>query len=236
MSRNTATQRNERMTNVLLKTACEEAWQQDIDAIPSDEVLAQLYPDTSSLDNKIAIVIKQAKNTYRLRQTVRMAGRAAAILLVLFLVSLVPIMTIEASRNFIRNIFVDVRSDHVLVDFGGSLGVDATFSQRVTAHMPTGFLLAGSHASDALVFLSFENAVGQYIDIFHHVTYDATLAIDNEERMLSYMMLNNIRLLLFEAQEPDEAHTVIWEYGSGMVYIASNMALDALLRFISQVL
>ena len=104
------TDRNEKLFDAMVKTAFEEAVQQEMDSLPSREKLNEMYPSSEAFDKQIMAIIAKEEKTYKRRQASKQAlkvfTRIAASIAILFTVSTLALMSVETSRVFIFNAFM----------------------------------------------------------------------------------------------------------------------------------
>jgi len=74
-------ERNEKIFDAILKIALEEAVQEEMDALPSNEELNKLYPRSEALDKKVYAAIRREYRPVRIKRAVHKLARVAAVFL-----------------------------------------------------------------------------------------------------------------------------------------------------------
>ncbi|MCL1844040.1 MAG: hypothetical protein FWF79_09520 [Defluviitaleaceae bacterium] len=108
MESNTNIKRNEKIFNSLFDIAADEAFKEEMDALPSCEELNNMYPRTKSLDKKVYAVINKELNALKRKRALRTLAKVAAVLCIIVVASAGALISIEASRNFILNFIIDI--------------------------------------------------------------------------------------------------------------------------------
>jgi len=189
----------EQLFDELLKIAAKDAMQREMDAEPSLEELNALYPRSKSLDKKVYAAIKRYERAEKIKKSMYVFSRAAAVLCIVIVLGGSLLYSVEASRNFIRNLLIDVREDHVVLDFGHRCAAVTTEKGLTFGYFPQGFELVNAHVLEAFNIFLFTNGMGDEIIVEHHFSNSLLMTIDNELREFSIGTLNGNKAFFFES-------------------------------------
>jgi hypothetical protein len=218
---------NEKLFDILLKVAAEEVIKEEMDALASCEELNAMYKPSAILEKKVHSIISKASRPYRLRKAMRNFTKIAACFGLLFALSTVVLMSIEASRNHIINIFIGIQDDHVVFEFGQN-GADPNISGIIMGYIPESFELINSQAFEDFSFLIYANHQGEQIIITREIASILSVAIDNEIRSFSSTRLNGQQAYLFEAIDDNETNILMWQLGNDVFAIESHININTL--------
>jgi hypothetical protein len=220
--------RDEALFNAVLNVAFKDAMEREMQEMPSLEALNDMYPVSHALDRRVHQTINRSMRARKTKQAVRIVSKVAAVLCLFVIVGGGVLVSVEASRNFIRNLFVDVREDHVVLDFGEgevavSIGDGITFS-----YMPAKFNLIASHEQELFNIFIYADESGAEIVIEHIFSAFAPIGVDTELRDFSMIMLDGREIFLFESRYSYANNRVLWEYEGGIISVSSTLPMSEL--------
>ena len=220
--------RDEALFDAVLNVAFKDAMEREMQEMPSLETLNDMYPVSPALDRRVYQTINRSMRARKMKQAVRIVSKIAAVLCLFVIVGGGVLVSVEASRNFIRNLFVDVREDHVVLDFGeGEVAV--SIGDGITLeYLPEGFRLVARHNLDLFNLLVFADDAGTEIVVEHIFTAFAPIGIDNELRDFSMAVLNGRDVFIFEAFYNYAPNKILWEHEGSMISISSTLSLSEL--------
>jgi hypothetical protein len=229
----------------MLKVAAEEATMQEMDEFPSREELEKLYPRSEAFDKRIAKIIGKHERTEKRKKAARTFARVAAAVGIFFTVSVITLMSVEASRNFILRTIFNVHDDHVVFEFGEPEHVvfdlgddwheehgDLMFpsDNPLQGFLPVEFEYINSYRSPTGDTFVFTNETGEQI-IFLQNTKGEGLRIyaGNENNEFTTREINNREVFVFEAESSDSFHNIMWEDDRYIYSLLSEVDIDILI-------
>ena len=230
MKNNASIDKDDILFEAFLRVAAKEALREEMDELPSLEELNEQYPRSESLDKKVYSAIRKEIAAVKRRQLIRTTTKVAAGFALFFAITMAALMSVEASRNFILNLFVDIRNDHITFDFGQG-NRDAVDSGDVDfRHIPAGFELVNSQILDDMSIYIFVDSRGHQIVIQQHHIGAFLFAADNEYREYTIILLNDQEMHLFMAQDAQDPSIVMWTSEEYTFVIHANIEMDNILR------
>ncbi|MDD2955490.1 MAG: DUF4367 domain-containing protein [Oscillospiraceae bacterium] len=175
----------------LLRDAGEEYVRQMLEEIPDEEELANMFPDTSSLDLKMESVYRAEKRAQAARRFSRWGHRAAVIALVAVGTCVATIFSVKALRVQFLSMFVEPHPEYTAFSFrdpdtGGS--PDYTVPRHLqpvendyeATYVPEGYQISQQEEYQYMKMIIYENAEG---DVIHLDMMEATgtgISLDTE--------------------------------------------------------
>jgi len=228
---NDTTHKDDKIFEALLKIAADEAVRDEMESLPALEELNKMHPPSNALREKTRITIKNEEKTYKRKKLLRNFKKIAAMIGFVFAICTAVIFSVEAYRNFIINIFINVQDDHVAFDFGQDEPSTSTY-ESVHHYMLDGFELINRQSMDTFEISIYRNADGQQIIVTRHIATYIAIAIDNEARYFTIVYLEGQRVHFFEADDIDDPSVVMWQDRNDVISIHANIDIDDLLVLI----
>ena len=224
MTRNFDADWNERLFEAMLGVAVEEAVLKEMGSLPSREELDSMYPPSDTFNRKIKRIIRKKEKTYRHKLATKAFLKAAACLGILFTISIVVLISVEASRIFILNTLISIQEDHVAFEFYGSVNS----INNETEVLFEGFEHVTSQISDNKVISTYVSFDGDQIIFQQHEGTNLRIAIDNDYREFSSINIYSQEAYLFESMDEDY-HVVMWAQENTVYIILSRIDVRELL-------
>lgn len=136
----------EKLFDAILKVAAEDATKQEACGLPTQEELKSLYNDSDAQDfyknmlNKIDADMATPPNA-KPKQLKNKLYRFAASVAIVFMVSLIGLMSVEASRNFIISRVIEMYDNRVYIRYQFGDLSDFEFGPLHFGYLPEGFTL-----------------------------------------------------------------------------------------------
>lgn len=232
MVQNKAAERNEKLFDAVVKVAVEEAFAQEMESFPNEGELNKMYPRSTAMDKRVKGIINKAAKNNRKKNQAPLFVRVAASIVVLITVVGITLFSVEASRNFIRNIFVNIQDDHVAFDFG-DLG-RTTYRERASLSFALyGFEYVSSHHMDTQSIVIFVNEAGERIVFQNHYRMELGVFIDNENRAFTIQELGGMEIYVFESFDGELQNVVMWAMWNDVYIITSAISIEALIEIVA---
>lgn len=225
---------SEALFDAVLEVAAKEAVHREMQEMPSLETLNELYPTSKALDKKVYRAICKNRQGQKIKRVTRVLPRVAVVVLVFITLVTGLLISVEASRNFIRNIIIEIRESHVVFDIGQGNFMAPEGSDFVPDYLPEGFTLAHSYTvKDVMSMYVFSNEMGNEILLERIYTKSLSIGVDNEQRKFSTDILSGQEVFLFESKVAYARNKIIWEDQRGTVSISANIPME-MLRIIAE--
>lgn len=205
--------------------------QQTVDAIPPDDQLDEMFPDTSALDERI----RQIKNRVGERAAPkkvplrkRMARYAAMFFLTLSLL-LGAAMLHPDARAYIVNLVVTWYEDHVRYSFREDNAAEIP-ADWVFGYIPEGFVLTFEEDRGTDQVFCFENDDGALLDISIS-NESSTYYMDNEHFTITHIVLRGTMADVYEGTNDESPNMIVWhrEDMKVMVSIFGDMPIEKII-------
>jgi len=229
MANNANTDRTEKLFDAMLKVAAEEATIQEMDALPSREELEKLHPRSDVFEKRIMKIIGKHESAVRRKRAMQTFYRVAACVAIIFTVGVVTLMSVEASRNFIRNVIFNIRDDHVAFEFWQEQPTPQR-GELVVGYLPDGFELVSSGAREGRGSMVFFNNAGQQITIQQDNTDTQARFFQTENMEFSITSVRNHEAYLFESLDGERVNKVMWVDGEYILTVLADVEIDVLMR------
>ncbi|MCL2373042.1 MAG: DUF4367 domain-containing protein [Defluviitaleaceae bacterium] len=229
---------DDKIFDALLKAAAEDALNKDIDALPSKEELQKLYPSIESLDKKVYAVIKNETKAYRRKKTLRSVVKIAACFAIFLLVTSATLMSFEASRVFILNTAIEIRSNHIAFQFrpAGSTTTAGNIGEYLLEAMPEGFVLVQRDATPYSAFYKYVNDAEHRIVFTYNMSSESlSIYMGTTRNDFLTTELHGIKVHLFESKY-GETHGVMWVLGDRVFMLASDIDFNIAVQLASRLI
>ena len=224
--------RDEIIFEALLKAAAKEIHKNKMDALPTEEEFQEMFADTGvleRLDKQINAMVNKKYRESRIKQVLLAFSRIATIFCVLLVLSTGIIMANPTSRNFILSYLIDVRDDHVVIDFGMTPMNGSEIIATAFPYVPEGFRLVRTMSHDNLITYAFENDEGYIIIMQRFLGHSLRAGVDNEYAHFSEVQLSGGAAHIFVALYEQGLSTIMWRHGNDVISIATTLEADVLI-------
>ena len=231
MGKSKGSNRNEKLFEAVVKVAVEEALDHEIDSYPNENELNKMYPRSAALDKRVMRIINKAAKDSRKKKSLPLFVRVAASFLVLVTVAGIILLSVEASRNFILNIIINIQDDHVVFDFGD---LDrALYGERASENfIPYGFEYVSSQHMETQSIVVYMNEAGERIILQNLYSMDLSVAVDNVNREFTVRDISRHEMYVFESLSDELQNVVMWAVGEEVIIITSTVAIDFLIEIV----
>ena len=224
---------DEKLYTAILKVAAEEAWQEEMDSLPSLEDLNEMYPASEALDKRVYDTINKAARYGKVKKAMRTTARIAASICVFFVLAGSVLLSVEASRTFILSRIVNMGEDYVQVRFQFGYTTDMETGELVINYIPSGFTFhAKGELAEGYYYYIFESATHKAITINHFIVPDELRLVYMFTPMAEYSEFAIISLngqVAYLLVSPGH-NTISWDYGRHFISIAAELTLEELIK------
>jgi len=239
--------RNEEIFDAILKIAAKEAFNDEMTELFEELDEMEDVPPSDILDKKIRDMISKEKKVHRRKKFFGSFMKVAAIFLAVVGLGSIGLMSVEASRNFIINLLIEIRGDYVLIELGHdgivpgegqNVGQEVSGSADglevlgiVFGYVPDGFEVVSYQEMSARSIVVFSDGVGGQIIVNRNIFQSTTAIVDTEFREFTTIHLDNgLEAFLFVATDDNFTNIVIWQQGSDAISISSTAEVNDMLR------
>ena len=231
LTNNSDTSWNEKLFEAMLGVAVEEAVTNEMAALPTREELDAMYPQSEAFEKKIRQIIAKEEKTYSRMRNIKVISKVAACFSIFLTISAIILMSVEASRVFILNTFINIQEDHVAFEFGDlNNGI-----HREHKLFHEGFEYITSQKSDNISISIYRNDDGEQIIFQQHVGANLRTAIDNDYRDFLPKYIHSQEAYLFES-DGEEYHVVMWAEENTVYIILSKIDISELLALVEELI
>ena len=215
---------NEKIFDALIDVAANQAFQEEMQLLPSCEEMNEMYTPSAELNNKIHKMIKRRQSNIRFKRAMRAATRIAASLGIVLVVFTAVIFSVEASRNFVINTLIQWQSDHASFNFENSKDDTFNFKGYSPEYIPSGFERVSLNSSDASCLAVYQNQDGEQITIRLTLAESSDISIDTDNTDYSEITVNQDKAYLFKAKAKGDVSVIIWQHDG--IAFKVNSAID----------
>jgi len=230
------TETDEKLLNAIMKIAAEEAWQEEIDTLPSLEELNEMYPSSEALDKKVYGIINKAARYGKVKKILRRTAKfVAAFCMVVVLVGGV-LMSVEASRTFILSRIINTSDDYVQISFQLGYIDDLEIGELVVNYIPDDFTFyEQGELAEGHTYYQFRSDTRRGIMIQHIIVSEdgssvALGGLMTEDGEFSVISLHGRVAYLLTSADESKANTISWNYGRHFLSVSAFLDVDELMR------
>ncbi|WP_312695373.1 DUF4367 domain-containing protein [Caproiciproducens sp.] len=235
---------NIRLFDTLLKAAAAEDFQNELDALPSEQELNRGYALSEQLEKGIRSLIKESSSRNRRKKLSRLAKRAAVIAAIVIPISIGSLLSVEASRNAIFNSVLEWKAEHVDIHFqettSGTSGEEPPAGERLEVwepqYLPEGFFVAEEKNVGPVHMITYENGKGASVT-FTQTPLDKAgkMSIDSEHTTYHEITIKGEKAVLFEATRAEDRSYVLWQSKKTSLVLSSAILKNELIRIAESV-
>ena len=224
---------NEKLFTAIIKVAAEDAWQEEMDSLPSLEELNKMYPPSESLDKRIYGTINKAAKRGKIKKAMRTTSKLVAGFCVFIVLAGGLLMSVEASRTFILSRIINMGEDYVQISFQLGYAVDLKVGELVISYIPNDFTFsAKGELAEGYTYYIFGSDTRKTITINHFIVPDDLRSVYLFNPMTEYGELTIISLngqiaYLFTSSV---YNTISWDYGRHFISIAAHIEVEELIK------
>jgi hypothetical protein len=207
---------NDKLFNAIIKVAAEEAWQEEMDSLPSLEELNEMYPPSETLDKKVYAIINKAARRGKIKKALRYTAKFATIFCVFIVLAGGALMGVEASRTFILNRIININDDYVRIHFQLGDVSDLEIGELVVNYIPEDFTFyEQGEFSERHTFYEFRSDTRRGILIQHIIVAEDGSTVGAINPMTEYSEFSVISLhgqvaYLFTSTNEDRS-VMVWQ-------------------------
>jgi len=205
--------RNEMLFEALMKISVCEAFENEMDALPSEAQLSDEYKPSAELDRRIKKLIEQNRRRSGVKHFLRGAGKVAACIAIIFTALSVTLLSVRATRSAILNAIVEWTEKYAKIEFKNT-SADQSYRPET---LPGGFDLTQTKEAGNTVMLTYMNETGIQILLKQRPAEMGTSLFDNENMDYKEIDISGNPAYLFEAKSEDDNSVLIWQ-SDGMVF------------------
>ena len=219
--------RNDRILDALIESAADDALFQDMNEMPSCEDLDKIYKPSPVMDKKMKRLITRVEN----KRVLKLAGKIAAVFLASLVIVTTVLFSVEASRYFILNTYIQWSNDHVSFRFD-TTDSNNIFSNYSMNYIPEGFTFyEESHNGNTQTFVFSNNNNNDDFIFFQKSLADASnLSVDNEDREITVIKIHNSEAYLFTSKVEDKYNSLVWNEDNIAFILTSSLSTDELIK------
>lgn len=226
--------RNNKLFDALLKVAAEESVISELEALPSDDELAEMYPRSDILDARVKKIIARSDSGRRRMRAIRTFARAAASLAILIVVGSAVLFSVEGSRIFILNTIIDIRNDYTVIEFESlaPAGI-ARFHFDMPRVLPDGFEYIESEYLNSMSITVYAAPGGEQVLLTEFFGEGMTMHIGRLDREFSIQEIDGREVYIFEATGYEaDMNIILWTEGYNVLQIMSAIDIEELLAVV----
>lgn len=220
----------------ILKAAVKDDYQRELDAMPTEEVLRKEYDPSPELDRKIQKMIKKSYHQSLLHKAAKAAQKVALIIAIIIPISLVSLLSVEATRIAIFNSVMEWKSDHVDIFFQDQHGNQpAQNSDELNLwepqYLPNGFIESNQITIGPTYRIQYLNKNKTSI-VFDQtpLTEGSKFAVDTDNTIYKEITIHDGKAKLFAAKTPNDKTYLLWQNSKTSFMLTSTINQEELIK------
>ena len=219
--------KSEALFDAILEVAVGEAFQKEMNELPSNEELNKIYKPSPELDKRIKRLIIQRNRKLKMKRLARNFGKIAAAICIMFALSFSILLNIEATRNLIFNLVVEWEEKYTELRFDESNTYNDIYIRPT--YLPEGFREKSVNNTGQITIIIYSNDAGVEITFTQRTTIKGTMLVDNENTSFTEVDVAGNTGYLFKAKTEDDLNELIWISNGILFKLTSKIGSDQLL-------
>lgn len=225
------TEWNERMFDAMLKLACEESLERELENVSKASAMNPVTP-SKAFEKRMNKLIRSHSRQIRYKKAVKAFGRVASVILIIMGIAFSIVLSAQAVRSQVFRTITEWGEGFIGFSFKkeDSLADDSDGLLRPT-YVPDGFSETGVIEIENMIRIEYRNDEQQRI-IFDRVNKDEGYAIqiDSEHSTEQHDSINGIPIVILESIDIQSGYStsIIWEIDSEAFIVMGNCAFDEL--------
>ena len=230
-----------KLFDTVMEAALRDNFQQELDEIPGEAVLATSYSPSSELNQKIRKIISKSNHRLFLRKAGKISRRAAVITAVILPVAAAGLLSVEASRNVIFNAILNWKSNHVEMKYETdsaerSTGAAAEADASAPAYLPDGFTEKSSETVGKTTVTEYQNKENVRIRLTRSpISSAGTTGIDTEHSTYKEIIINGYKASLFAAKTSKDSTILVWRNKTTSFMLVSPIDKEELIKMATSI-
>lgn len=222
--------KNEEMFDALIKSAINDEFHKEIEALPTNEELNKLYTPSPELDMRIKKLIDKSYRKSKMQSFSKTILKVIACIAICFTLLSAGLLSVEATRNKIFNIIIEWHEKYTKVEFKDSATDSKQSGIYQPSYLPDGFSQTSLKKLGNVDMLVYSNNTGETI-IFSQWTYGSgSSSVDNENKKYSEIEISGNKAYLFEAIKEDDSNILTWQAGDMVFELTSSIESKELIH------
>ena len=214
----TGRRQNEKLFDALLEAAVSQAFQEEMEQLPSNEELNAECKPSPELDLRIKELIDQNRRKAKRKHFRRRSRKIAAGIAVVFTLLATVTLSVEATRNRIFNAYLDWQDKYTSIQFKDT--TDPTETKVIDesdlyhpTYIPKGFKQTSTEKYGRTIMLVYSNEDGIEILFNQRPAGTGATSVDNEHKTYREVEISGNKAYLFEGITEEYASVLIWQAG-----------------------
>ena len=213
----------------LFRQAVIDSYEEEIDALPSNDELAKLYPLNPAFEKRMMQLIARERRKGRIEKALRTARKAAAVFIIAMAVLFGIVLTQPAGRAAVGQIVVEWYEKFTSFAFKLDEG-EVSSKEWYPAYLPEGYVEVAMERMHEAANIIFQTADGKELRFWYEKGSELSLYVDNEQHELCPILVGECEGYAASAEREGADNGVLW-INSGYVFrIWSLDSLEELIR------
>lgn len=220
--------------DALLKIAVSDAMKNEMDALPTNEELNTVYIPSTELNQRIAKMIHQGMKKSKHKRYSKKMRKLAAGIVIIFALSSITVLSVEATRTVILNTIVEQFSQYTEIKFEESDSEKQADIYRPT-YLPEGYEEVSMHTSGSTVVLIYSDKTDNEISFIQRPAVEGTALVDNERNEYLELEIAGNKAYLFEANKGRIVNVLLWKVEGTGFELFSQISTEELIKIANSV-
>lgn len=226
----TREEKNRLWFNSLLRISASEALKNEIDLLPSKEELDKKYILSDNLNKRINKIIIINRIKQKVRSFCKVSRKIALFIIILSVSSTITLLSVEATRNAIFNVFIEQYEKYTEIKFNKEVSEVKNNKLYMPNYLPQGFKETSTVTYGNSVMMIYTNDNGIDILFKQRPAETGTTLIDNENTKYKEIEINGNVAYLFEALTTEDYSVLLWQEDSVVFELESILSCDELIQ------
>ena len=216
----------------IIKCAVLDVIDEEMEAMPSDEELAEMYPISPVFDRKMKKLIKKNSKPVR-KPIIKHLTRAVACLFIILGISFSGFLTVSAVRLTIFDIIAEWFETRTT--YGD--GIVADDLSNYPSYIPEGFSMAEIFEDGNFALIVYANEEKEEIKFrFSTENQNYDFYIDNEQSDFSEIIIGGTVVHLYKSNTPEYENHIMWQNDTTYFRIDSLYDCNELMKIAESII
>ena len=215
--------------DAFLKMAATEAFYREMETLPSNEDMNQLYSPSPELEKRIGSMVAKHERKLSFSKNIKFFQRIAAGFIILFIVTTASLMSIQASRSWILNAITRFWDEHISFRFSRGQVAEFNINDFSFHYLPYGFVQQFAVSEDDFYNAIYMNDDGKIIVILI-ATYENIELSASIEFYHQHITINNRTSYILEAEREGESTMLILLFDEHVIKITAEIEVDEIIK------
>ena len=210
----------------LLRQAVIDNIYEEIDSLPPDEVLAEMYTFSDAHKKRMKKLFASEARKETLRNAVKWGKRAAAVIVIVVAILSGSFMLVPQVRAVVAQTLIEWYEQFVRFTSSASETDKTSLEPR---YIPEGFAEVVREETPTISTIIYMNDDSMTV-AFQSAHVSGSISIDSEDKKYSMTAIDGVEYHFFDAEDSGAENSIAWETNGQRYVITSAISIDEMLK------